>query len=81
MRKDLGPVNVDSYGLLCEVMRNGDDAVAVLEEVFENGEVRLNQGQIGVGRRKMRIPGGELGPKPDPGSCSAREPVDRRRRC
>lgn len=41
VRRELVAVNVDGEARLSRVVSNADDSVAVLEEVFENGEVGL----------------------------------------
>ncbi len=43
MREDLGAVNVDGEGGFGRVVGDVDDAGAILEEVFEDGEVGLSR--------------------------------------
>ena len=81
MRVDFGSVDVHCEGLVYGVVCDGDNAIAISEEVFEDGEVGLRKNYMVVGRRKVCIPGGELGPKPGLEPCSARELADRRHRC
>jgi hypothetical protein len=83
VRLDLGAIDADSEARSRRVVVDADDAVAVMEEMFEDGEVSLDTLTTSnmLALLDNSVPGDELDPILDFQSCNAAEPEARRRQC